>query len=198
MKGKNMKKTIVFVLAAAIAAVSLTGCVKIIDKGTEGEYTGEVAFDAAADSSSDWGQIVTEITDNAADLTELLNGDWDGKAAAVKVTAPVKEYESKASGKKNALILDVEGYEGIVKVQIGSIYSGTDVRDIQSLKKFESFTNQTEWSQYAKALNAELDAQVVSVLGLDDSAAGKTVTLTGAASRSGDEVTITPVSLTIE
>ena len=193
-----MKKTIALMLAAAMAAVSLTGCVKIIDKGTEGEYTGEVAFDAAADSSSDWAQVVTEITENATDLADLLNGDWDGKAKAVKVSAPVKEYESKANGKKNALILDVEGFDGTVKVQIGSIYSGTDVRDIQSVKNFESFTNQTEWSQYAKALNTELDTQVVSVLGIDDSVVGKTVTLTGAAAKSGDEITLTPVSLTIE
>ncbi len=197
-KEENMKKTIALMLAAAMAAVSLTGCVKIIDKGTEGEYTGEVAFDAAADSSSDWAQVVTEITENATDLADLLNGDWDGKAKAVKVSAPVKEYESKANGKKNALILDVEGFDGTVKVQIGSIYSGTDVRDIQSVKNFESFTNQTEWSQYAKALNTELDTQVVSVLGIDDSVVGKTVTLTGAAAKSGDEITLTPVSLTIE
>ena len=90
------------------------------------------------------------------------------------------------------------GFDGTVKVQIGSIYSGTDVRDIQSVKNFESFTNQTEWSQYAKALNTELDTQVVSVLGIDDSVVGKTVTLTGAAAKSGDEITLTPVSLTIE
>ena len=193
-----MKKTIAFMLVCAMAMLSLTGCVKIIDKGTEGEYTGEVAFDAAADSSSDWEQVVTEITEKAVEAADLLGGDWDGKAAAIKVTAPVKEFESKANGKKNALILDVEGFDGTVKVQVGSIYSGTDVRDVQSVKNFESFTNQTEWSQYAKALNAELDAQVVSVLGIDESAAGKTVTLVGAASKSGDEVTITPVSMTIE
>lgn len=193
-----MKKTIALMLAGAMAAVSLTGCVKIIDKGTEGEYTGEVAFDAAADSSSDWEQVVTQITDSASELAELASGDWDGKAAAVKVSAPVGEFESKANGKKNALILNVDGVDGTVKVQVGSIYSGTDVRDVQTVKNFESFTNQTEWSQYAKALNAELDAQVVAPLGIDESVVGKTVTLVGAASRSGDEITITPVSLTIE
>ena len=193
-----MKKTLSLLLAGAMLACCLTGCVKIIDKGTEGEYTGEVAFDAAADSSSDWEQVVLEITEKAADLSELLAGDGVGKASAVSVEAVVKEFESKANGKKNALILDVEGYDGIVKVQVGSIYSGTEVRDLQTVKSFESFTNQTEWSQYAKALNAEVDAQVVAPLGIDESVVGKKVTLTGAASASGDEVTITPVSLTIE
>ena len=92
----------------------------------------------------------------------------------------------------------MEGYDGTVKVQIGSIYSGSEVRDVQSVKKFENFTNQTEWSQYAKALNAEVDAQIIAPLSIDESIVGKTVTLVGGASASGDEVTITPVSLSIE
>ncbi len=193
-----MKKVLSLLLAGVLVSFTCTGCVKIIDKGTEGQYTGEVQFDASADSSSDWEQVVSEITENAKDLSELLGGDGVGKASAVSVTAKIKEYESKANGKKNSLILDVEGYDGTVKVQIGSIYSGTEIRDVQSVKKFESFTNQTEWSQYAKALNAEADAQVVAPLAIDDSVVGKTVTLVGGASASGDEVTITPVSMTIE
>ena len=193
-----MKKVITLILTGALISMTCTGCVKIIDKGTEGQYTGEVAFDASADSSSDWDQVVAEITENAKDLSELLAGDGVGKASAVSVTAKVKEFESKANGKKNALILDVEGYDGTVKVQIGSIYSGSEIRDVQSVKKFESFTNQTEWSQYAKALNAEADAQIIAPLAIDDSIVGKTVTLVGGASASGDEVTITPVSLSIE
>ena len=53
-------------------------------------------------------------------------------------------------------------------------------------------------SQYAKALNEQADTQVVAPLALDESAAGKTVTFVGAAVQSGDTVTITPVSMTIE
>ena len=162
------------------------------------DYTGEVAFDASADSSSDWEQVVSEITEKASPLTDLVSGDGVGKCSAVSLTAQVKEFESKANGKKNALILDVPEYDGTVKVQIGSIYSGTDVRDLQSVKNFESFTNQTEWSQYAKALNAELDAQVVAPLALDESVTGKSVTLVGAASESGGEITITPVTMSVE
>ena len=103
-----MRKTLSLLLAAVMCTFCLTGCVKIIDKGTEGEYTGEVAFDAAADSSSDWEQVVAEITEKAVDLKEQLDGDGLSKAAAVSVNAPVKEFESKANGKKNALILDVK------------------------------------------------------------------------------------------
>ena len=191
-----MKRKLLLMLAGIMTALCVTGCVKIIDKGTEGKYTGETEFDAASNSGGDWEKVVAEITENAVDLTEKA-GEID-KACAVSASGKVKEYESKANGKKNALILEVEGCDDTVKVQIGSIYSGTDVRDIQTIKNFESFTNQTEWSQYAKALNSQVDAQVVAPLSIDDSVVGKTVTLVGAASASGGEITITPVTMTIE
>ena len=65
---KGMKKELILAAAAILVSFSLTGCVKVIDKGTEGQYTGEVAFDASADSSGDWGQISQEITDNAKEV----------------------------------------------------------------------------------------------------------------------------------
>ena len=191
-----MKRKLLLMLAGIMTALCVTGCVKIIDKGTEGKYTGETEFDAASNSGGDWEKVVAEITENAVDLSEKA-GEID-KACAVSASGKVKEYESKANGKKNSLILEVDGCDDTVKVQIGSIYSGTDVRDIQTIKNFESFTNQTEWSQYAKALNSQVDAQVVAPLSIDDSVVGKTVTLVGAASASGGEITITPVTMTIE
>ena len=193
-----MKKIIALFAAAAMSAACLTGCVKIIDVGTEGQYTGEVAFDAAADSGSDWAQIVQEISDSAKAAADLTSDDFGKKVVAVILSGEVTEFESKANGKKNALIVKADGFDGAVKVQIGSIYSGTAIRDLQTLKVFENFTNQTEWSQYAKALNAEVDAQVVAPLALDDSVVGKKVTITGAAEGSMDELTVTPVALTVE
>ncbi len=193
-----MKKQIILVAVLAAAALSVSGCVKVIDKGTEGQYTGEVAFDAAADSSGDWEQISGEITDNAKDIADVLSGDGIGDVAAVSGTAEVTEFITK--GPKNILAVTVDGYDGkeTFLVQIGSVYSGTAIRDAQTVKGFETFTNQTEWSAYAKALNAEMHAQVIEPLGLDDSVVGKKVTFVGAATKSGDEVTITPVSLTVE
>ncbi|MCC8065960.1 MAG: DUF2291 domain-containing protein, partial [Clostridiales bacterium] len=101
---------------------------------------------------------------------------------------------------KYYLLITIDGYDGDeeIKIQAGGVYSGTTVRDVQTIKEFADFTNQTEWSQYAKSLNSEVDAQVVEPLALDESAAGKTVTFTGAASASGDTITITPVAMTIE
>ena len=122
----------------------------------------------------------------------------DGKAVTLR--GVVTEYVSKANGKKNSLTVVPDGYEGsaVFSVQIGSIYSGTSVRDVQTVKAFGDFTNQTEWSQYAKALNSELDAQVVAPLAIDGSIQGKTISLTGTAVAAGGEVTVTPIALTIE
>ena len=81
-----MKKELILAAAAILVSFSLTGCVKVIDKGTEGQYTGEVAFDASADSSGDWGQISQEITDNAKEIGSVLSGDGIGTVSAVSGT----------------------------------------------------------------------------------------------------------------
>ncbi len=194
-----MKKKIIAIVFAVLIVVFLCCSAKVIDKGTEGQYTGEVSFDATASVDSDWEKVVEEITGNAQDITAVdLTALGDGKA--VKLTGTISAFESKASGKKNSITVVPDGYTGnaVFVVQLGSIYSGTSVRDTQTLKTFADFTNQTEWSQYAKELNARIDELVVAPLAIDESAQGKTITLIGAATASGDEVTITPVSMTIE
>ena len=194
-----MKTKIALIVVCVALVAFLAMSAKVIDKGTEGQYTGEVAFDASASSSGDWDSVVSEITQNAQDIATMdLSALGDGKAVSLKGT--VSAYVSKASGKKNSITVAPEGYSGsaVFSVQLGSIYSGTAVRDAQTVKAFADFTNQTEWSQYAKALNSQLDELVVAPLAIDESIQGKTVTITGAATGSGSEVNITPVAIAIE
>ena len=193
------KQKIILIAVAVVLVVFLALSAKVIDKGTEGQYTGVVAFDANASSSDDWGTIVSEITGNAEEITGMdLAALGDGKA--VKLTGTVSEYVSKAGGKKNSITVVPEGYTGdaVFSVQLGSIYSGTSIRDVQTLKVFGDFTNQTEWRQYAKALNAQVDELVVAPLAIDESIQGKTVTIVGAATGSGNDINITPVAIAIE
>lgn len=68
-----------------------------------------------------------------------------------------------------------------VQVRTDGPNSSTAIRDLQSLKNFESFTNQTEWSSYGKELNKQALAQVIDPLGIDENVVGKTVTFTGGA-----------------
>lgn len=195
-----MKKKLSLIVISAALAISLTGCglVKVVPVGEESKYTGEKEFDSSEESSNDWAQVVQELTDSAKDIAEVMKGDGASEAVAVSGTAKIVEFNTDTP--KYYLLVEPEGYEGseTFKIQAGGVYSGTAVRDAQTLKVFQDFTNQTEWSQYAKALNKEVDTQVVAPLALDESAAGKTVTFAGAAVSSGDTVTITPVALTIE
>ena len=193
------KKGIIWIVLAAVLVAFLGLNMKVIDKGTEGQYTGEVAFDASASSSGDWDAILSEITGAAQELSALdLSALGDGKAVNLKAT--VKEFVSKANGKKNSIIIQPEGYEGEYTFtdQLGSENSGTVLRDLQTVKAFGSFTNQTEWSQYGKAINEQMHENVVAPLAIDESIQGKTISLTGGATASGKDVTITPVSLTVE
>ncbi len=195
-----MKKGLALIMTAALAAGALTGCgiVKVVPIGQEAAYSGKEVFDSAQQSGSDWGQVVEEITAAAVDLAEVLNGDGAAEAKAVSGKAEIVEFNTDTP--KYYLLITPEGYTGDkeVKIQAGGVYSGTAVRDAQTVKGFKDFTNQTEWSQYGKSLNAEVDTQVVAPLALDESAAGKTVTFVGAAVESNGTVSITPVSMTIE
>lgn len=195
-----MKKKIIIPAIVIIAlAVFLSMSCKVIDKGTESLYTNVVEFDASADSADDWGLVSKEIIDKAKDFSELDLSKL-GVGAPVTINGTITDYVSKANGKKNSLVIVPEGYSGdaVISVQIGSIYSGTAVRDAQTLKAFGDFTNQTEWSQYAKALNSELDEKVVLPLGLDENAKGRQIELTGVATASGNEVTVTPIAMTLK
>ena len=194
-----MKKKIIWIVLAVALVVFLALSAKVIDKGTEGQYTGEVAFDASASSGDDWSAVLGEITGKAEDIAAVdLGALGDGKAVTLKGT--VTGYESKASGKKNSITVAPEGYSGdaVFTVQLGSIYSGTAIRDTQTVKAFGDFTNQTEWSAYAKALNSEMHDKVVVPLNIDEGIQGKTVTIVGAATGSGKDINITPVAITIE
>lgn len=192
-------KKIALIVAIVALLVFFILSAKVIDYGTEGQYTGIVAFDAGASSSGDWDQIVAEITEKAEDAATLdVKTVGDGKA--VRLTGTVSEFVSKAQGKKNSVKVVPDGYSGdtVFTVQLGSVYNGTAIREVQTLKEFGSVTNQTEWSQYGRALNDLVHEHVVLPLAIDETIQGKRITVIGAAVMNKNEMLITPVSITIE
>ncbi|MCI8737824.1 MAG: DUF2291 domain-containing protein [Lachnospiraceae bacterium] len=192
-----MKKRVSLIVVSILLAIGLAGCgvVTVVPIGQESSFTGKEEFDSGAQSSDDWSAVVEDIKGKAADISEALAGGGDG--AAVSGSAKIIEFNTDTP--KYYLLVEMDGYSGgEIRIQAGGVYSGTAVRDAQGVKGFEDFANQTEWSQYAKALNQEADTQVVAPLAIDESVAGKTVTFTGAAAESGGTVTITPVEMTIE
>ena len=192
-----MKKRVSLIVVSILLAIGLAGCgvVTVVPIGQESSFTGKEEFDSGAQSSDDWSAVVEDIKGKAADISEALAGGGDG--AAVSGSAKIIEFNTDTP--KYYLLVEMDGYSGgEIRIQAGGVYSGTAVRDAQGGKGVEDFANQTEWSQYAKALNQEADTQVVAPLAIDESVAGKTVTFTGAAAESGGTVTITPVEMTIE
>ena len=180
-----MKSRRILAVLAACTSVTFTGCgvVTVVPIGEEASYT---------------GAVVADISDKAQDLSELLNGDGITETIAVKGTGKIKEYNTDTP--KHYLIVELDGYTGTTEVQVRTDgpNSSTAIRDLQSLKNFESFTNQTEWSSYGKELNKQALAQVIDPLGIDENVVGKTVTFTGGAEAGTDAVSVTAVELTIE
>lgn len=195
-----MKSRRILAVLAACTAVTFTGCgvVTVVPIGEEASYTGKQEFDSAAESEGDWSSVVADISQKAQDLVELLNGDGITETTAVKGTGKIKEYNTDTP--KHYLVVELDGFTGTkeIRVRTDGPNSSTAIRDLQSLKNFESFTNQTEWSSYGKELNKQALAQVIDSLEIDESVVGKTVTFTGGAEAGADAVTITAVELTIE
>lgn len=195
-----MKSRRILAVLAACTAVTFTGCgvVTVVPIGEEASYTGKQEFDSAAESEGDWSSVVADISQKAQDLVELLNGDGITETTAVKGTGKIKEYNTDTP--KHYLVVELDGFTGTkeIRVRTDGPNSSTAIRDLQSLKNFESFTNQTEWSSYGKELNKQALAQVIDPLEIDESVVGKTVTFTGGAEVGADAVTITAVELTIE
>ena len=195
-----MKSRRILAVLAACTAVTFTGCgvVTVVPIGEEASYTGKQEFDSAAESEGDWSSVVADISQKAQDLVELLNGDGITETTAVKGTGKIKEYNTDTP--KHYLVVELDGFTGTkeIRVRTDGPNSSTAIRALQSLKNFESFTNQTEWSSYGKELNKQALAQVIDPLEIDESVVGKTVTFTGGAEAGADAVTITAVELTIE
>lgn len=195
-----MKSRRILAVLAACTAVTFTGCgvVTVVPIGEEASYTGKQEFDSAAESEGDWSSVVADISQKAQDLVELLNGDGITETTAVKGTGKIKECNTDTP--KHYLVVELDGFTGTkeIRVRTDGPNSSTAIRDLQSLKNFESFTNQTEWSSYGKELNKQALAQVIDPLEIDESVVGKTVTFTGGAEAGADAVTITAVELTIE
>ena len=195
-----MKSRRILAVLAACTEVTFTGCgvVTVVPIGEEASYTGKQEFDSAAESEGDWSSVVADISQKAQDLVELLNGDGITETTAVKGTGKIKEYNTDTP--KHYLVVELDGFTGTkeIRVRTDGPNSSTAIRDLQSLKNFESFTNQTEWSSYGKELNKQALAQVIDPLEIDESVVGKTVTFTGGAEAGADAVTITAVELTIE
>lgn len=210
------KKLLVLTLALAMTATTMTGCVKVIKIGQEGELTGKVQFDATSSAGELWESAVEDIEGKAVDLPTFFteaNGDLTSLADtygkysmgtsgtisyAVKGTGTVESVDQEK--KAGSMTIRINDYDGpvVVKMQIGSIYKGSSTRDSLDIINFGDYTNQEEWAAMSQELHALVDSNVIQPAD-PANLTGKTVSFVGTFTAEGnDEILITPVSLTVE
>ena len=115
----------------------------------------------------------------------------------VKGTAVVEEVNQEK--KAGYMVVKPEGYDGdvIVKLQIGSVYKGSSVRDSLDFIKFGDYKNQQEWAAVSQSLHDIIDTTVVKAAA-PENLQGRTIEFTGTfTANKDDEILITPVKLTV-
>ena len=211
-----MKKKILVLSLAAMLAVSVTGCVKVVKIGDEGSLTGKVEFSASDSVSALWESAEKNIEEKAVELPAFLEeagGDLKslvdkyGKYSmgtsgsisyAVKGTGTVEEVDQEK--KAGSMIVKLDGYDGpeTIKLQIGIIYKGSSTRDTLDVISFGDFTNQEEWAAISQELHAMIDQNVVQPAD-PGSLQGKTIDFVGTfTADSDDELLVTPVKLEVK
>lgn len=212
------KKVCACILAALLAATSLTGCIKVVKTGEEAALTGATEFNAGDNVSEFWETTaLPEMEGKAIDIVELLNlvgDDMNLKSGedyakysmgtsgeltyTVKGTGTITEVEKEK--KAGYITLKLDGYDGsyIVKIQIGSVFKGTSVRDSLNFINFNDYTNQVEWAAVSTSINELIQSDVIDAVGYDAFETGKTVEFVGAFTvGTGDEILITPTELSV-
>jgi predicted lipoprotein len=213
-----MKKRILVVLMAAVIAMStMTGCMKIVKIGEEGKLTGEVSFNAGDNVANIWeSAALPELTEKAVDLPTFLseaNGDLKSLADkygrysmgttgelsyTVKGTATVKEVNTEK--KAGYMEVTLDSYSGpiVIRLQIGSVFKGSAVRDSLSMIKFEEYKNQVDYAAVSQSIHQVIMDTVISKIDLA-SIKGKKVDFTGCFTvDKEDTILITPVILAVK
>ncbi|MGL6198975.1 MAG: DUF2291 domain-containing protein [Lachnospiraceae bacterium] len=213
-----MKKKIVsLVLVCAMAMTLMSGCIKVVKIGEEGELTGETEFNAGDNVAEFWeSEALPELKDEAVDLAEFLaeaKGDLNSLADqygtysmgtsgelsyTVKGTGTVEAVDTESqAGTMTIKLNDYSGAEE-VKIQIGNVIKGSSIRDSLSFIKFGDYTNQQDYAAVSQSINEIVLEDVINPDSAKD-LEGKTITFLGCFTVSDNiTVLITPVELTEE
>ena len=212
------KQAFIITLLCLIMVFSLAGCVMVVKTGHEGELTGNVAFNAADNVESIWSsQAIPELEKKAVDLPQFLtesNGDLktlagkygrysmgDKGELSYVVKGQGKVMEVNQEKKAGFMTVKIDGYDGpvVIKLQIGSVYKGSAVRDSLSFIKYEDYKNQVDWAKVSQSIHDVINKDVIGKQDLT-TITGKTVVFTGCFSVGADqkEILITPVELTVQ
>lgn len=210
------KRAAIRIIAIAMAAFAMTGCVKVVKIGEEKALTGKTEFNASDSVATLWDNAVANIEGKAVELSVFLEEAGGDPASLVDQygkysmgTSGTISYAVKGSGtveevnqekKAGYLAVKLDGYGGpeAIKLQIGSIYKGSSTRDTLDIIKFGDFTNQNEWGAISQELHSLIDENVIKPAD-PASLKGKTIEFTGTFTvDKKDEILITPIRLTVK
>lgn len=213
-----MKKRILALgLVLALSASAMTGCVKVVKIGEEAKYTGKEEFNAGDDVAAMWeSEALPDLEGKAVDLKDFLT---EAKGDVKSLVDKYGKYSMGTSGEINYVVsgtgtveevnqekkagymtVKLDGYDGaeIVKIQIGSVYKGSSIRDALDVIKFGDYTNQQDWAAVSQSINKLVDENVVAPAD-PASLSGKTVSFMGAfTAKDNTEILITPVKLEVQ
>lgn len=177
--------------------------VTLLEKGVKAKV------DSAAFADENYeSQIVPFILENAVDLATLdaaiqadpmaagaQYGKRDGDNAAYSV--PTKFTAVGGELKGDLLVLEVEGVDTLVYLQVGPALNGTAIRDVSGLVNFGFFENQLAYQDAGTKLNDKVRDTVLA--GIDKTTlTGKTMNIIGAFSLANTkQYAIVPVSLEV-
>lgn len=211
------KRMLALGLVLAFTASTLTGCVKVVKIGEEAQYTGKTEFNAGDNVAEIWESMaLPELKEKAVELKDFLTeakGDLKslvdkyGKYSmgtsgeinyVVKGTGTVEEVnQEKKAGYMTVKLDDYDGAEEI-KLQIGSVYKGSSIRDSLDIIKFGDYTNQQDWAAVSQSINKLVDEKVIQPAD-PSSLEGKSISFTGAfTANDNTQVLITPVELEVK
>lgn len=177
-----MKKSLLAIgVSIVLAMTTLTGCIKVVKIGEEGNLTGKVEFSAGDDVAGFWdSEAIPELIEKAIDLGEFLieaNGDLNSLADkygkysmgdsgeityTIKGSGTVTSVETEK--KAGFITLKLDDYSGKeeIKIQVGSVIKGSSVRDALSFIKFGDYTNQEEYAQVSQSINSIIMDTVIN------------------------------------
>lgn len=209
-----MKNKLLVLVMVLLVALGSTGCVKVVKIGEEASLTGKTEFNAGDNVAEFWDSLaMPEFTEKAVDLPTFLteaNGDLKSLADKygkysmgntgeltyiVKGTATVNNVVT--DKKAGYMEVTLDGYNGleVIKLQIGTVFKGSAVRDSLSFIKFGDYTNQEEYAAVSQSIHELIQEKVIDPVDVS-SLKGKQIEFTGCFSVSDNtNLLITPVIL---
>ncbi|MFV0380773.1 MAG: DUF2291 domain-containing protein [Breznakia sp.] len=192
----------------------LSGCITVVKEGEEGKLTGESAFNAGDNVAEIWeDEALPNLKEKAIDLKTFLaeaNNDLHSLAEkygsysmgssgelSYTVKGVFKVIEVVTDKKAGYMLCEIAGYAGpiVIKIQIGSVFKGSSVRDSLDFIKFEDYKNQVDYAAVSQSINDLIQKELLDNFDLT-SLQGKEIKVVGCFTVSDpNEILIMPVTM---